>query len=336
MRNYINMKESSKNTSFNKSQSQNNSKGKNIHFRNNNSSERVESSILSLCKNNVSKNSLKNTKCSSPLKIDLNSGNNSQINFHDYIYDKTDCFDDLIKKNEKLRILVIQANNKINDLIEKQKENENDYKLEKKSILQQLEKIQKNYKLYANSHKSYNEIKGKLDKLITNYNILNENYFNAKNEYDSILKDYYSIYEQISHFIENNYEKNNIHQLSFEFILHLKKNIYENYKTLSIKTTPSSSIQTDLNTKPNLNNHSNKIPNGKSSNFKKKFDNNLSLNESKYYRSKSPSLNHLYQKKVIRQNSNSNLTTKSEANDIIKSKLNLNENIYSNFNCFKL
>ena len=336
MRNYINMKESSKNTSFNKSQSQNNSKGKNIHFRNNNSSERVESSILSLCKNNVSKNSLKNTKCSSPLKIDLNSGNNSQINFHDYIYDKTDCFDDLIKKNEKLRILVIQANNKINDLIEKQKENENDYKLEKKSILQQLEKIQKNYKLYANSHKSYNDIKGKLDKLISNYNILNENYFNAKNEYDSILKDYYSIYEQISHFIENNYEKNNIHQLSFEFILHLKKNIYENYKTLSIKTTPSSSIQTDLNTKPNLNNHSNKIPNGKSYNYKKKFNNNLNPNEFKHCRSKSPSFSNLYQKKVIRQNSNSNLTTKSEANDIIKSKLNLNENIYSNFNCFKL
>jgi hypothetical protein len=101
-----------------------------------------------------------------------------------------------------------------------------------------------------------------------------------------------------------------------------------------MRNTPSSSIQTDLNRKSNLNTHSNKIPNGKSSNFKKKFDNNLSLNESKYYRSKSPSLNHLYQKKVIRQNSNSNLSTKSETNDIIKSSLKLNENIYSNFNCF--
>ena len=136
------------------------------------------------------------------------------------------------------------------------------------------------------------------------------------------------------YFIETNYEKNNIHQLSFEFILHLKKNIYENYKTLSIKNTPSSSIQTDLNTKSNLNNHSNKIPNGKSSNFKKKLNNNLNINEYKHYRSKSPTLNNLYQKKVIRQNSNSNLSTKSEANDIIKGNLNLNENIYSNFNCF--
>ena len=328
------MRNSSKNNYFNRCQSPNNSKGKNIHLRKNDSNEGVESPISSFWKNNTSKNSIKNTRSSSPLKINLYSENNSQINFQDYIYDKTDCFNDLIKKNEKLRFLIIQANNKINDLIEKQKESENDYKLEKKSILQQLEKIQKNYKLYANSHKSYKEIKGKLDKLITNYNILNENYFNAKNEYDSILKDYYSIYEQISYFIETNYEKNNIHQLSFEFILHLKKNIFENYKTLSIKNTFSSNIQTNLNTKSNLNNHLNKIPDGKNNNFKKKLNNNLNIDVKKHYRSKSPTLNNLYQKKVIRQNSNSNLSTKSEANDIIKGNLNLNENIYSNFNCF--
>ena len=328
------MRNSSKNNYFNRCQSQNNSKGKNIQLRKNDSNEGVESPISSFWKNNTSKNSIKNTRSSSPLKINLYSENNSQINFQDYIYDKTDCFNDLIKKNEKLRFLIIQANNKINDLIEKQKESENDYKLEKRSILQQLEKIQKNYKLYANSHKSYKEIKEKLDKLITNYNILNENYFNAKNEYDSILKDYYSIYEQISYFIETNYEKNNIHQLSFEFILHLKKNIFENYKTLSIKNTFSSNIQTNLNTKSNLNNHLNKIPDGKNNNFKKKLNNNLNIDVKKHYRSKSPTLNNLYQKKVIRQNSNSNLSTKSEANDIIKGNLNLNENIYSNFNCF--
>ncbi len=332
MRNYINMKESSKNTSFNKSQSQNNSKGKNIHFRNNNSSERVESSILSLCKNNVSKNSLKNTKCSSPLKIDLNSENNSQINFHDYIYDKTDCFDDLIKKNEKLRILVIQANNKINDLIEKQKENENDYKLEKKSILQQLEKIQKNYKLYANSHKSYNDIKGKLDKLIANYNILNENYFNAKNECDSLLKDYYSIYQEITSFIETNYEKNNIHQFSFEFILHLKKYIYENYKSLTTKNSPSSSIQTDKIVKqksnsPNKTNlNSIKIPNR---NYKKNQNDIQINNERKKVRSKSPSQGQLYQKKVIRNNSNSSINLKNEENNT-----GTNDNYEKNYSIF--
>ena len=330
------MKDPNQNYFFPKSQSQKNSIGKNKHCRNCNSKDNEDSNISSFWKSNTTRNSLKNTKTSSPVKINLNDQNNPQIKFQDYIYDKSDSFEDLIKKNEKLRLLIVQANNKINDLVQKQKENESDYNLEKKSILQQLEKIQKNYKIYANSHKAYKEIKVKLEKLIVNYNILNENYFNAKNEYDTILKDYYSIYEQISHFIENNYEKNNIHQLSFEFILHLKKNIYENYKTLSMRNTPSSSIQTDLNRKSNLNTHSNKIPNGKSSNFKKKFDNNLSLNESKYYRSKSPSLNHLYQKKVIRQNSNSNLSTKSETNDVIKSSLKLNENIYSNFNCFKL
>ena len=315
--------------------SQKNSIGKNKHCRNCNSKDNEDSNISSFWKSNTTRNSLKNTKTSSPVKINLNDQNNPQIKFQDYIYDKSDSFEDLIKKNEKLRLLIVQANNKINDLIQKQKENESDYNLEKKSILQQLEKIQKNYKIYANSHKAYKEIKVKLEKLIVNYNILNENYFNAKNECDSLLKDYYSIYEEITSFIETNYEKNNIHQFSFEFILHLKKYIYENYKSLTTKNSPSSSIQIDKivkqksNTPNKTNLNSIKIPNR---NYKKNQNDIQINNERKKVRSKSPSQGQLYQKKVIRNNSNSSINLKNEENN---SETNDNhEKNYSIFNSF--
>lgn len=329
------MKDPNQNYFFPKSQSQKNSIGKNKHCRNCNSKDNEDSNISSFWKSNTTRNSLKNTKTSSPVKINLNDQNNPQIKFQDYIYDKSDSFEDLIKKNEKLRLLIVQANNKINDLIQKQKENESDYNLEKKSILQQLEKIQKNYKIYANSHKAYKEIKVKLEKLIVNYNILNENYFNAKNECDSLLKDYYSIYEEITSFIETNYEKNNIHQFSFEFILHLKKYIYENYKSLTTKNSPSSSIQIDKivkqksNTPNKTNLNSIKIPNR---NYKKNQNDIQINNERKKVRSKSPSQGQLYQKKVIRNNSNSSINLKNEENN---SETNDNhEKNYSIFNSF--
>ena len=329
------MKDPNQNYFLPKSQSQKNSIGKNKHCRNCNSKDNEDSNMSSFWKSNTTRNSLKNTKTSSPVKINLNAQNNPQIKFQDYIYDKSDSFEDLIKKNEKLRLLIVQANNKINDLIQKQKENESDYNLEKKSILQQLEKIQKNYKIYANSHKAYKEIKVKLEKLIVNYNILNENYFNAKNECDSLLKDYYSIYEEITSFIETNYEKNNIHQFSFEFILHLKKYIYENYKSLTTKNSPSSSIQIDKivkqksNTPNKTNLNSIKIPNR---NYKKNQNDIQINNERKKVRSKSPSQGQLYQKKVIRNNSNSSINLKNEENN---SETNDNhEKNYSIFNSF--
>ena len=175
----------------------------------------------------------------------------------------------------------------------------------------------------------------KLEKLIVNYNILNENYFNAKNECDSLLKDYYSIYEEITSFIETNYEKNNIHQFSFEFILHLKKYIYENYKSLTTKNSPSSSIQIDKivkqksNTPNKTNLNSIKIPNR---NYKKNQNDIQINNERKKVRSKSPSQGQLYQKKVIRNNSNSSINLKNEENNFGTNDN--HEKNYSIFNSF--
>ena len=68
------------------------------------------------------------------------------INYEQYLSDDRDTFESLLNKNEHFRLLLVEANRKLNALVKEKETIENDCKIEKKSILQQLETITKNHR----------------------------------------------------------------------------------------------------------------------------------------------------------------------------------------------
>ena len=297
MKKYINLK--SKNKMFHTSRSQNNSDKKNNHFRNNKSNEFIEQLSSFWDSNILEKNPSTNN---SLINIELNS---ESLDFKNFIYDKRDNFEDLIIKNKKLKELIIQANEKIKNLIKNQKNIENKYVLEKESILEKLEKIHKNYKLYANSHKYYIELETKLNELMKNYNILNDNYLKLNKELKSLHQNYILIFQKVNSFIENN-EQNKSNR-SFEFIIKIKQELFE---------------------------ICNKFENIKKcvSDFQKM--NKIEENNEKVLSARSPINLNLYQKKIISNNNNYNIDIDYNDSDILlENYRNYNENIYSNYNC---
>lgn len=155
------------------------------------------------------------------------------INYQNYLYDENDTFETLIVKNDNLRILLVQANNKLNELFEHQSEVENDFKLEKQSILQQLDKISNNYMIYANSHKVLKETEKKMNNIIQCYSNLNEELSRAKQMLNDVINNYYETFENINDFIASRAEKesgefNNKIEF-FSYMINLRNKMYDNY-----------------------------------------------------------------------------------------------------------
>lgn len=155
------------------------------------------------------------------------------INYQNYLYDENDTFETLIVKNDNLRILLVQANNKLNELFEHQSEVENDFKLEKQSILQQLDKISNNYMIYANSHKVLKETEKKMNNIIHCYSNLNEELSKAKQMLNDVINNYYETFENINDFIASRAEKesgefNNKIEF-FSYMINLRNKMYDNY-----------------------------------------------------------------------------------------------------------
>lgn len=155
------------------------------------------------------------------------------INYQNYLYDENDTFETLIVKNDNLRILLVQANNKLNELFEHQSEVENDFKLEKQSILQQLDKISNNYMIYANSHKVLKETEKKMNNIIQCYSNLNEELSRAKQMLNDVINNYYETFENINDFIASKAEKesgefNNKIEF-FSYMINLRNKMYDNY-----------------------------------------------------------------------------------------------------------
>lgn len=190
--------------------------------------------------NKNKQNSSRNIKYSNHSKAtsskNVDNKTNSTINFQFYLYDKSDTFETLISKNDKLRLLVVQANNKINSLIKQQNEMENDYQIEKKSILQQLDKISENYKVYANSHKLLKTNEQKINNIMQSYSILNEQYSRAKNFLMDVINNYYEVFKNINDYLKTTTQKDNnafTNQTEvFSYLIALRNKIYDRYNQM--------------------------------------------------------------------------------------------------------
>jgi hypothetical protein len=83
-----------------------------------------------------------------------NSNSNPSADFAELLFNVNDDHKTLISKNAKLRTLVVQASNKLNEFSKKHKEKEDEYRIEKAGILDELDRITANYKTYAESYKN--------------------------------------------------------------------------------------------------------------------------------------------------------------------------------------
>ena len=94
---------------------------------------------------------------------------NETEDFNELQFSINDDYKTLVKKNTKLRSLLVKASDKINEQAIKQKELENSFKVEKENILNELDKIMKNYKIYAESHKNYLSLENDFNNLKKDY-----------------------------------------------------------------------------------------------------------------------------------------------------------------------
>lgn len=285
--------------------------------------------------NKNKQNSSRNTKYSNHSKAisskNVDNKTNSTINFQLYLYDKSDTFETLISKNEKLRLLVVQANNKINSLIKQQNEMENDYQIEKKSILQQLETISENYKLYATSHKLLKTNEQKMNNIMQSYSNLNEQYSRTKKFLLDVINNYYEVFKNINDYLKTTTQNDNnnafINQTEvFSYLIALRNKMYDSYNQMCGESR-TISLRKENNSKLS-NTTSRQVSPIKKTNFyflKKNYSSNKI--DSPSSRSKSNrSFSSL-------KKGNKSFNKEKNTNKVKLNNRDLNDNIYSDFDC---
>ena len=254
---------------------------------------------------------------------------NSTINFQLYLYDKSDTFETLISKNDKLRLLVVQANNKINSLIKQQNEMENDYQIEKKSILQQLEKISLNYKVYATSHKLLKTYEQKMNNMMQSYSNLNEQYSRTKNFLLDVINNYYEVFKNINDYLKNSTQNDNnafINQKEvFSYLIALRNKMYDNYNQMCGESRIIS-LRKENNSKLNSTT-SRQVSPIKKTNYSFYRNHSSNKKDSPLTRSKS-NRSFLNLKK-----GNKSFINEKSTNRVKFKNRDLNDNIYSDFDC---
>jgi hypothetical protein len=149
----------------------------------------------------------------------------------DLMEQETDTYEDLKIKNSKLRKIIVQASTKIADMNKKYMSLENEYKLEKATILSELDKITNNYKLYAESYKQLPKIQNEYTALMNKYKQNNKVIENYLDNIKQLLNDFIQMHNSIHNYIENTqskYNNNYYHNRTndaFGFIEFTKKNI---------------------------------------------------------------------------------------------------------------
>ena len=108
------------------------------------------------------------------LNTKTDSSSMKQFDMSDLVYQENDDYKTIVSKNTKLRNLVIQASQKINDITFQFQEKEKEFQIDKENILAELENISSNYKLYAESHQNYNKLDEQFKKLQRDYNCDNK------------------------------------------------------------------------------------------------------------------------------------------------------------------
>ena len=106
---------------------------------------------------------------------------------------------------------------------------ESQYENEKKEILERLSKIQNKYELYAENSQKLNIYKEKLNEITTSYEQLLGLYIKLDCEFKKYKDKIAKIYNNINKFIENNCDNDSAKIQSFEYILHIKKEINDKF-----------------------------------------------------------------------------------------------------------
>ena len=184
---------------------------------------------LKIENNYSTKESIKSYQNSDLNKKNINIPNLKQFEYKEYLYEENDNYNELRIKNKNLKRLFEQANSQLLSCLKKQQEMEAKYENEKEEIIERLTRIQNNYELYANSHRKLQNFEEKFNEVTFKYKEL----FELNSKTNEKLKEYKNkinkLYKNIDDFIENNYDKDLINMLSFEFLLHLKNEINEQF-----------------------------------------------------------------------------------------------------------
>ena len=146
-----------------------------------------------------------------------------------YCYKEGDDYDILKNKNKNLKRLFEEANCSLILSLKNQEKMESQYENEKKEILERLSKIQNKYELYAENSQKLNIYKEKLNEITTSYEQLLGLYIKLDCEFKKYKDKIAKIYNNINKFIENNCDNDSAKIQSFEYILHIKKEINDKF-----------------------------------------------------------------------------------------------------------
>ena len=174
-------------------------------------------------KNYKTKNYYDNSIC-----IDCQSKGNFNT-YKKYCYKEGDDYDILKNKNKNLKRLFEEVNCSLILSLKNQEKMETQYENEKKEILERLSKIQNKYELYAENYQKINIYKEKLKEISTSYEQLLGLYIKLDCEFKKYKDKIAKIYNNINKFIENNCENDSANIQSFEYILHIKKEINDKF-----------------------------------------------------------------------------------------------------------
>ena len=154
----------------------------------------------------------------------------SDFNYYKkYCYKEGDNYDILKNKNKNLKRLFEEANCSLILSLKNQEKMESQYENEKKEILERLSKIQNKYELYAENSQKLNIYKEKLNEITTSYEQLLGLYIKLDCEFKKYKDKIAKIYNNINKFIENNCDNDSANIQSFEYILHIKKEINDKF-----------------------------------------------------------------------------------------------------------
>ena len=183
-------------------------------------------------KNYIIKNRNNNNDNNNNVNSYYNNNNSKFVNseYKDYIYEEGDDNEKLILKNKNLKRLFEQSNFQLLTCLKKQQDMEKKYEMEKKAIIEKLTKIQKNYEKYANSHQKLNFFEDKIDEISCTYNQLLKEYLKINENFKEYKNNLNKLYKNINDFIENNYDKDMVNILSFEYLLYLRNKIKDDFK----------------------------------------------------------------------------------------------------------
>lgn len=163
-----------------------------------------------------------NRKSKSPTNF-TRSPQTPQFDMSELLFNINDDHSTLINKNNKLRNLIVQASGKITELNTKMKEREEEFRIEKAGILDELDKIIANYKFYADGFKNYSSLQAQFKNLQKDY----QHNYNVMTSYQGslsvFLRDYMNLFQLITVFMSNKYTTNPL-----QFLYDIKELIYEN------------------------------------------------------------------------------------------------------------